>query len=32
MRTKGRFEIEPKTNAGNWIVDRQWKFLANPIL
>ena len=30
VKTKGRFQIEAKTNAGAWMVDRKWTFLANP--
>lgn len=30
VRTKGRFQIEAQTNAGNWMRDRSWIHLANP--
>ena len=30
QKTKGRFQIEAKTNAGAWMVDRQWTLQANP--
>jgi len=30
QRTKGRFLIEARTNAGNWMRDRDWIHLANP--
>ena len=29
-KTKGRFQIEAKTNGGNWMLDRSWVYLANP--
>jgi len=32
VKTKGRFQIQACTNAGNWIRDRQWIYLANPRL
>ena len=32
VKTKGRFQIQARTNAGNWIKDREWKNLANPAL
>ena len=31
LRTKGRFEVENKTNAGNWVKDRAWKRKANSL-
>ena len=31
-KTKGRFQINARTNAGNWMRDRDWKNLANPAL
>ena len=30
IKTKGRFPIEAKTNAGNWLQDRLWANIANP--
>jgi len=32
VKTKGRFQIEAQTNAGNWMKDREWIYLANPKL
>jgi len=32
VKTKGRFVIQAKTNAGNWMQDRDWIYLANPRL
>ncbi len=32
VKTKGRFQIQAKTNAGNWMKDREWIYLANPKL
>ncbi len=32
VKTKGRFQFEAHTNAGNWITDRDWMHLANPKL
>ena len=32
VKTKGRFQIKACTNAGNWIRDRDWGYLANPRL
>ena len=32
VKTKGRFQIQAKTNAGNWMRDRDWIYLANPRL
>jgi len=31
-KTKGRFQIQARTNAGNWLQDRQWSHLANPYM
>ena len=31
-KTKGRFQIQARTNAGNWIQDREWSYLANPAI
>ena len=30
VKTQGRFQIQAKTNAGNWLIDRSWTYLANP--
>lgn len=30
VKTEGRFNIQANTNAGNWLVDRSWTYLANP--
>ena len=30
VKTKGRFQIEAKTNAGAWMADRGWSYRANP--
>ena len=30
VKTKGRFQIQAKTNAGAWIADRSWSYQANP--
>lgn len=30
-RTKGLFQVNVTTNAGNWMQDREWKFKANDI-
>ena len=32
LKTKGRFQIQARTNAGNWMMDRDWKNSANPSL
>ena len=32
VKTKGRFQIQAKTNGGNWMRDREWVYLANPEL
>lgn len=32
VKTKGRFVISTKTNGGNWMMDREWVYLANPAL
>ena len=29
-KTKGRFHFEASTNAGNWMIDKKWKYKANP--
>lgn len=31
-KTKGRFQIMPNTNAGKWMIDREWVYKANPKL
>ena len=31
-KTKGRFQIRANTNAGKWMIDRDWTYKANPSL
>ena len=31
MKTKGRFDVSTKTNAGNFTLDRKWQMRANAI-
>lgn len=31
-KTKGRFQIQANTNAGKWMIDREWVYKANPKL
>ena len=28
-QTKGRFRVETHTNAGQWVNDREWTYMAN---
>lgn len=30
-KTKGLFQINVTTNAGNWVKDRNWQFKANDV-
>jgi len=30
-KTKGLFQVNVTTNAGNWVQDRDWKFKANDV-
>ena len=30
-KTKGLFQVDMSTNAGNWVRDRDWKFAANEV-
>jgi len=32
VKTKGRFPIQVRTNAGNWVEDTVWKGKANPVI
>ena len=30
-KTKGRFQINAKTNCGNFLKDREWCYKSNPV-